>query len=321
VEVLFKADPRIQAVGIARQGAGYEFRAVRNVAKAVPFHQIHAVSDIARIPVSYADAAEDPAPQARIPIVRPHAGALPEQLRQRPLVCGLQIQNYDDDVRTGTLGKGLMTIGTLGCFARLPDQSVGLLSNNHVIAGENAGARGADRILQAGGGTITAAEHVATLYDYVALKDSPPGATPATGGVTYNDVDAAIATLCAGISWAQAYLSYHVGLPSPAGTADPQGSEKVFKVGRTTGLTWGVVKQIGTVVGPIGYGIGPCWFSGSFVVEGQYGVPFSAPGDSGSAVVEETTGRVLGLLYAGNATQTYCCPINKVLQALGCTLA
>ncbi|MGH7170870.1 MAG: hypothetical protein ACRELG_11375 [Gemmataceae bacterium] len=42
--------------------------------------------------------------------------------------------------------------------------------------------------------------------------------------------------------------------------------------------------------------------------------------DSGSAIVS-TTGEVLGLLYAGNGTQTYACPIQSVLATLNCTLA
>ena len=46
---------------------------------------------------------------------------------------------------------------------------------------------------------------------------------------------------------------------------------------------------------------------------------FSDHGDSGSAILS-TTGEVIGLLYAGNGTQTYACPIQAVLTALNCSL-
>jgi hypothetical protein len=53
---------------------------------------------------------------------------------------------------------------------------------------------------------------------------------------------------------------------------------------------------------------------------GDHGTLFSDHGDSGSAIVS-TTGEVLGVLYAGNGTQTYAFPIQTVLAALNCTLA
>ena len=55
-------------------------------------------------------------------------------------------------------------------------------------------------------------------------------------------------------------------------------------------------------------------------IEGDNGTLFSDHGDSGSAIIK-TNGEVVGLLYAGNGTQTYACPIDKVLTALSCSLA
>ncbi len=48
---------------------------------------------------------------------------------------------------------------------------------------------------------------------------------------------------------------------------------------------------------------------------------FSDHGDSGSVVVKEKTGEVVGLLYAGNGTDTWACPIDDVLAAFGCKIA
>jgi hypothetical protein len=67
------------------------------------------------------------------------------------------------------------------------------------------------------------------------------------------------------------------------------------------------------------YDVGPCWFRHCIVIVGDNGTIFSDRGDSGSAVVR-ADGMVLGLLYAGNGTQTYACPISEVLAAFDCSL-
>lgn len=59
---------------------------------------------------------------------------------------------------------------------------------------------------------------------------------------------------------------------------EAEDEDRVFKVGRTTGLTWGTVASIATTVGPVGFHSGPAWFRDSIEVEGEAGVPFSAPG-------------------------------------------
>jgi hypothetical protein len=89
---------------------------------------------------------------------------------------------------------------------------------------------------------------------------------------------------------------------------------------RTTGLTFGTVTDVATVVGPVAYAPGECWFRRSIVVEGVDGTLFSDHGDSGSAVLT-STGQLIGLLYAGNGQQTYICPIDEVLRSLNCALA
>ena len=48
---------------------------------------------------------------------------------------------------------------------------------------------------------------------------------------------------------------------------------------------------------------------------------FSDHGDSGSAIIKQSTGQVVGLLYAGNGTDTFACPINLVLAAFSCSIA
>lgn len=81
------------------------------------------------------------------------------------------------------------------------------------------------------------------------------------------------------------------------------------------------ITSLATVVGPVGYGAGQAWFQNSIEIVGTGTGPFSGPGDSGSAIVKTSTNEVIGVLYAGNGTQTYACPIDLVFAALGCALA
>jgi hypothetical protein len=66
--------------------------------------------------------------------------------------------------------------------------------------------------------------------------------------------------------------------------AAPRVSAKVFKVGRTSGLTFGSVTATYARVLSVAYGIGSAAFEGSVIIEGQGGSTFSAPGDSGSGI-------------------------------------
>lgn len=281
-----------------------------------------AVGESQGVPVTFTDTPGEVESLAAVPVTGPASPAaaslVQEVNRHRPLVCGLQIQNFDDDQRTGVLARDLMIVGTLGCFVRLRDESVGFLSNNHVVAGENRGQRGRDRILQPGSGIHDPADQVGLLTEYVDLLISPAGALPRRGNVVFNDVDAGLVRLDEGVAFRQGYLSFR-GLVAPGGTASARLGDQVFKVGRTTGLTFGEVTDVATIVGPVPYTPGPCWFRRSITIEGVNGTLFSDKGDSGSAIVR-TNGEVIGLLYAGNGQQTYACPIDEVLRALSCTL-
>jgi hypothetical protein len=325
---LFEADPATRSVGIGKVGDSVGFIAIRNARAITAFS---AKAKIPRrflehfngIPIQYQSAFADPNSLARVPHsgpASPGIGSLiEEQLLHRPLICGVQIQNFDDDTRTGEIANGYMTIGSLGCFVELQNNQIALLTNNHVAAGENRGIINTDRITQAGAMAFNANEHIATLSAFSTLLPSPIGATQAAGNVILNEIDAAIAELVPGQAWSQQYHPNRVA-NGPVGVSSPSLNEKVHKVGRTTGLTWGQIKQIGVVVGPVGYGIGGCWFRQSFIIEGANGTVFSNHGDSGSAIVRDSDGMVLGLLYAGNGTQTYACPIMPVLTALQCQL-
>jgi len=319
---LFAADPSIRSVGVTRIGPSFGYHAVRNSAVIVPFG-LAAPAEVQGIPVLYTETPGEIASLVRAPGLGPAspsaASLVPEVLRQRPLVGGLQIQNFDDDDRQGDLQRGFIVIGTLSCFVRLADGRPALLSNNHVVAGENRGVRGSDRILQPGSLTFQAADQVAVLTDFVPLQFSPAGASPQAGTAVFNEVDAGVAALEAGTAFTQGYLPFR-NLIAPHATATASPGDQVFKVGRTTGLTFGEVTDVATIVGPVAYDPGPCWFRRSLVIEGISGTLFSDRGDSGSAIVRPN-GEVVGILYAGNGQQTYACPIDAVFSALSCSLA
>jgi hypothetical protein len=152
---IFGADPRVRSVGIGRHDGRLSLVAIRNTSVAVPLTQVKELKSFHTLPVNYIDGDRNPESLAlRLKIRRrdtPHEKlTVPEQGQHRPVVCGLQVQNFDDDFRTDALKSGHMIVGTIGCMVRLRNGSSGFLSNNHVVAGQNRGHKERDRILQAG---------------------------------------------------------------------------------------------------------------------------------------------------------------------------
>src|SRR5712691_12441734 len=319
---IFGADPRVRSVGVGRHGGGFGFSAIRNARVPVPLAQVKLISEYRSFSVTFLDTDRDPERLVKLLLIGPGGptpSIVPEQDQHRPVVCGLQVQNYDDDERSGKLAEGQIIVGTIGCVARLSSGNPGFLSNNHVVAGENRGVRGKDRILQAGALTISPGAQVGLLSDFVDLKPSPAGATLALGTAILNDVDAGSVEATSPEQCKQGYLPPR-NLPTPSGIADAMLGDKVFKVGRTTGLTRGEVIQTGVIVGPIHYAPGPCWFRRSILIQGENGTPFSDHGDSGSAIVRREDGKVVGLLFAGNGQHTWACRIDDVLRSLNCRI-
>ena len=301
---LFSSDLGIQSVGITRLNDGFGFRATRNTQLVLPHSSASKPPDLPW-PIVYVDVADK---------VRPLSRPRDERDAHRPLVCGLQIQNIDFDTRIGNTGMRRMTTGSLGCFVRRDDW-IGIMSNNHVLAGENRGYRG-DRIVQPGA-VAGNPPHIGELESWVPLKYSPATATPITGNVNWNEVDAAIAFLTSDIHGYQRYLPHH-NLPSISGVANAHVHETVFKVGPTSALTRGSVVAINTQV-PSTYAQGVCWFQNSIEIKGEGGRLFSAYGDSGAVVINRS-GKIIGVLYSGNGTTSFACPISSVMQQLNCSL-
>jgi hypothetical protein len=222
--------------------------------------------------------------------------ALPH--RQRPVAPGASIGHYD------------ITAGTLGAFVRLArDDRPRLLSNNHVLADENRGAPG-DEILQPGviDGGQSGADRIAALERFVALDASQ-----------LNLVDAALAVLDDEVEFDSAIDA----IPTSGQLAAPDEVEHVRKLGRTTGLTRGVLTAIEVDNVVVRFSTGVMRFDNQIEISGTEGQLFSKGGDSGSLIVDEASGDAVGLLFAGSdqggphgAGVTYANPLAVVFEQL-----
>jgi hypothetical protein len=191
-----------------------------------------------------------------------------------------------------------------------------ILSNNHVLANENAAKKG-DAIIQPGDldRGRNPEDVVAALARFIRLKK--------TGA---NFVDAAVAEVGEGIA---SDLTKITGLGKLAGLGPEFLDEgaAVAKVGRTTGRTRGKVTafELDNIV--VGYDIGDLRFDNQIEIEGSGSGPFSQGGDSGSVIVDSEK-LAVGLLFAGGDSGgsngkglPYANPIHAVLIALKVQLA
>jgi len=105
---------------------------------------------------------------------------------------------------------------------------------------------------------------------------------------------------------------------------DPASGSRVWKVGRTTGFTRGVIRAVEVDGVEVRYGERTLVFDNQIEIGGLDGA-FSDGGDSGSLILD-SRGRALALLFAGasvsagKAAVTYANPISAVLQELGVRL-
>jgi hypothetical protein len=124
-------------------------------------------------------------------------------------------------------------------------------------------------------------------------------------------VDAAIAQLNG-----SRYLDQEIlGFGRYRGTGNPSIGLSVKKGGRTTGNTFGEIVDVSADVNVAGYPGGTRSFVDQIIVESITSDPFSAPGDSGSLVLNDQN-QVIALLFAGDATQTMCNKISHVMSEL-----
>lgn len=208
--------------------------------------------------------------------------ALEFNARERPASGGCSIGHVD------------VTAGTFGCLVRdkLNNQPV-ILSNNHVLANTNDAAAG-DPIVQPGDadGGSAPADTIATLTRYYPIHFDP--------GVN-NLIDAAIATPIdsADVKHSIKEIGDNIPVETRNIGVDDLGTF-VKKSGRTTEHTTGFVDAVG-FTGTIKYGMfEKATFVDQIIIEAPLSEEdISAPGDSGSAVLDDQN-RLIGLLFAGS---------------------
>ncbi|MFX4262881.1 hypothetical protein ACOBQJ_11825 [Pelotomaculum propionicicum] len=245
--------------------------------------------------------------------------------RERPCQPGVSVAHYKS------------TAGTLGAVVKdKATRQLMILSNNHVLANgssiQEVRAKTGDPILQPGpydGGKLE--DRIGTLYRYVPLvknvaKSDCPVAMAVSSGATRilnlikkdyeirlykrfkteNTVDCALAKLDS-MEIATASIM-DIGDIREISEAKP--GDKVQKSGRTTGLTKGVVKSVGTTLQVEMREDEKIWFSDQVVTN----MP-SQPGDSGALVLKENRD-VVGLLFAGSEKLTIFNRISNVIDRL-----
>ena len=202
----------------------------------------------------------------------------------RPARGGVSIGNSNES-----------SAGTLGCLVSRENQ-IFILSNNHVLARENQASQG-EQIVQPGkidGGTAV----IATLCDFINVV---------ADGQKANLVDAAIAQ-----PLDPSFVSNEIiGIGRPKGTIEAARYRWVLKSGRTTDLTIGYIDDVDVTI-QIPFENGIAKFTEQILIRGviakeyqalptaRYAPPFSDSGDSGSAIIDQRTKHVVGLLFAGS---------------------
>ncbi|MEA2462470.1 MAG: hypothetical protein QOJ98_217 [Acidobacteriota bacterium] len=199
-----------------------------------------------------------------------------------------------------SIGHVKSTAGTLGAIVTKGTE-LHLLSNSHVLALSGTAKKG-DAITFPGpfdGGKMPE-DLVARLSGFQKFV---------TGGDFVNRADCAIAKPTA--SRLADVVSEIKGLVVPKGTVKPVRGMKVIKVGRTTGKTRGEIRDVNFRFTLSYEGVGDVGF-----IDQVLCTRYTEPGDSGSLVLEEATGRAVGLHFAGANGGSVFNPIGEVLKAL-----
>jgi hypothetical protein len=220
-----------------------------------------------------------------------------EQTRIRPARPGCSV----GFAFTGAQANFVMA-GTFGAVVEAQGTRF-ILSNNHVLAQENSLPPGST-IFQPGllDMNTPAPNAIATMTRFITLSSAAA-----------NKVDCAIAEITdpAKVSATVMPKVGKLGSNQPLAAAM---SMKVMKTGRTTGFTTGVITDLTADV-KVKYEMGTLSFTDQIIIHGG-NTPFSDSGDSGSLIVEQSSKRAVGLLFAGSTDFTIANHIEDVLGEL-----
>jgi hypothetical protein len=242
-----------------------------------------------------------------------------------PVALGTSGGNIDDEDTTECAG------GTIGSLV-VRDGTQYILSNNHVLANEDAGTDGQaiiqPSLIDTPSPCISAgANTVAHLSQFIELEQ-PSGCTSSC----MPPADAAIAQVVSGAVDTNGTIiqlgsaTNGSGVPTdepPSATVFAvanivPNSTAVAKSGRSTGLTCSLVGATDlTVEVDYTHGLGGSPFTATYDNQIEVnGGTFSAAGDSGSLIVAQSNAEPVALLYAGNSSSTVGAPAATVLANL-----
>lgn len=214
--------------------------------------------------------------------------------------------NYNPKIGGCQIGrKGRNGVGTLACFVRTSDNKVALLTNYHVLW-EKTDTPSAG----VGIGQPDHSDSICCTCNEFATTLVPPAGN---GYGNASKPDCALALLKEGVKYSPRIKTVR----RPDNTVEQDGTingtiaatmgDAVWKVGRTTGLTRGTVSQTTpTIIANPDAGLGRM-------------VNF---GDSGSALFERTSGKIIGLIWGMNGADNHgiAMPIADVLSNLNITV-
>jgi hypothetical protein len=225
----------------------------------------------------------------------------PSQKRVRPAMPGCSIGFQFPDTQSGDL-----MAGTLSALVTADGVSY-ILSNNHVLANENALPVGAP-IFQPGplDGGNTATDRIATLARFIPLETDRP-----------NRVDCALAAILDASAVSPTILP-KIGRLRSAEPIEAAEGMQVEKTGRATGYTTGTVFDVNATV-TVQFDLGMLRFEDQVLIHSDAGA-FSDGGDSGSLIVDRDSGRATGLLIGGVPQFAIANHIGDVLEALNVNL-
>jgi hypothetical protein len=215
--------------------------------------------------------------------------------RVRPALPGFSVSRADDQPNTGTFGMVVRQKGQASPFY--------LLSNCHAIAASGLASKG-DVIIQPGAADQGVAEtdRIGTLADWVPFDFTPNSLE--------NNIDAAIARLDDNAASAAIAL---LGVPAGVNKTLTRGMY-VQKIGRTTSHSVARITDVDLVLNltyPTASGLKVATLRDQVLV-----TFYSAPGDSGSAVLDMDN-NVVGLHVGGSAVVGFFCKIGNILDRLG----
>ena len=240
-----------------------------------------------------------------------------------------------------SVGHYAITAGTLGCWVKGRDGEWVMLSNNHVLANSDEGTEG-DRITQPGPHdlnvpTTDPSARIGYLQEYATInrEENGPGGCSIPGIGKFfskpkprgaveqpypNLIDAAVAKPQGN---AVEPAIHNIGVPS--GMRPPQVGEAITKTGRTTETTTDTAIEALDLAVQVGYGSFNALFDEQGLIVTESGNPFSAGGDSGSAIIAQSDTALVGLLFAGGKLDTgedatIFCNIVHVQDILGVSL-